>query len=697
MLCIDTHTHPHYATPTHTTTHPAQPTRNTNPHRLLSRRPHLKPTMPAAKNNKQKLKKLRSEVSNLTSAIRRSQNRSFQTMWDSVNVDIRDHLEQVDFDIRRDAIPSDERVPYLESTIPIAYRRLIYNQIVPDYEARQKEHLANDFDIDEAEADDGVHQEGVVLPDYPTLKRLLLAYCLGPNEAKSSLALLKNKASYMKYNESFKRFLVRFNTLISRCDEARSIHNDNPDNATRPLDPLDFSTKLDLLGPMLVPSLRTHYSKMYTRVSNMREMINSLKEKDDRDARDRSLACSPDEDPHAPTHTIATAAISGKPTQQLSRSYSGSSSEMVKYWNPNGSPYFPSHQNFMLGPPAPGMSSMPQPNRYNVPIVHPPGQAPVIPAALAAQWAQFLATNPDKNADPTQANHQPTPESEPVPADSLLQAKSTPDAHLSQLRNKPNEEGLNPYSDLDRAPHWSLGFDPIALAVARAKEDEEAFSPFCLWCKTDKHSCRDCPSCCARCGQAHMYSNCPVRHSDVKCRYGHKGHVDKTCIAHICGLGAPRLPGRRVLRLESTRGRKGDNSSVSFSWETKYSATPNRVSALEHRSDEVSQQISSLKKTQIAEQQIHSELHKRAMSVNRDQMEELSKLKALLSKKTASESKLVDLVNEMSTNQKTYLKMIKDNKRETSQMLNKHKQSIETLKRNRRGRSPNRDRFRRRR
>jgi hypothetical protein len=173
--------------------------------------------------------------------------------------------------------------------------------------------------------------------------------------------------------------------------------------------------------------------------------------------------------------------------------------------------------------------------------------------------------------------------------------------------------------------------------------------------------------------------------------------VDKTCIAQICGLGAPRLPGRRILCLESTRGRKGDNSSVSFSRETKYSATPNRVSALEHRSDEVSQQISSLKKTQIAEQQIHSELHKRAMSANRDQMEELSKLKALLSKKTASESKLVDLVNEMSTNQKTYLKMIKDNKRETSQMLNKHKQSIETLKRNRRGRSPNRDRFRRRR
>ena len=620
----------------------------------------------AGKWNARMIKGLEDSMNRIGSRIRRSS--TFVPTWDGMR-DIRDHFEDVDFAIRCNGTLPNEQVAYLESTLDSAYRKLISVQVVPGY-------------VREAMKSGGYSVESdVPNPDYATMKDLLLKYILPANEAEISYRMLTSDDAHMKYNENFVRFIVRFNTLVCRCDQARGTT----------LGPLTKHEKLNILGTLLLPRLRLKWSEQFSKVKTFEEMITKLKSYEDVCDRSMNASCSAGSDPHRPATSLSSATITGKPSQQIHRS--SNTNETFKYWNTNTA----SGQGFMMGDSTLGLPSSAAFNP-NVPSTD---TSSGVPTHLKNDWEAFLALRSGQDRSKAAERH--------VTAEALLKAKTSGTGDHVAFIAASNTGGVDqdrcPYEDCSVKPHWSLGFDPLPLAVVRAANDGEGFNYFCLWCRTDKHAGANCPKTCSRCGGGHRRRDCTVKHSDVTCGYGHKGHTDKTCFMQICGIENPRLPGRKIIRLDP-RNRPNPaqhHAKVSFAREAE-NTTSSHKEGKYSPSLRIARSVDELRQTQIADQQFNAKFHETALASVRMQLEKMDKLQArvedVLNKdKGQNESaSLHALMAEHAKKQEQAVSsLIKQHKRQTADLHNRIKQSKKKQNQNRgRGRSRSRSPERRR-
>lgn len=617
---------------------------------------------PVGKWNTKKLIKNLSESMNRFGSRLRGSN-TFVPTWDGVR-DIRDHFEDVDFAIRCNGTLEHEQVAYLESTLNSSYRKLISIQVLPGYIRETVK--ASGGDMEESDVPD---------PDYATMKNLLLKYILPANEAEISYKMLTSEEAHMKYNENFVRFIVRFNTLVCRCDQARG----------STLGPLTKHEKLTILGTLLLPRLRLKWSEQFLKVNTFEEMITKLKSYEDICDRSMNASCAAGSDPHRPATSLSSATITGKPSQQLHRS--SSTNETVKYWNTG-----PSGQGFMMGEATLGLPSSAAFNP-NVPSTD---TSAGVPAHLKRDWEAFLALKSGQD--------RPGPTEHHVTAEALLKAKTGgTGSHVAFIATS-NTGGVDqdrcPYEDCAVKPHWSLGFDTLPLAVAKAANDGEGFAPFCLWCRTDKHAGAHCPKVCSRCGGGHRRRDCTVRHSDVQCQYGHKGHTDKTCFMQICGIENPRLAGRKIIRLDPRQRTNPSphHAKVSFAREAKDTTlTPEAKYGPSLR---IARSVEELRQSQIADQQFNAKFHENSLASSRLQIERMEKLQArvedVLSKEKdqSGSASLHALMAEHAKKQENAVSsLIKQHKKQAADLHNRIKQSNSRLRqKQKRGRGRSRSR-----
>ena len=540
-------------------------------------------------------------IAHVSTQLRRAQRANPSPIWNPTQMDIRDHFDLLDFDIRRNGIPDDERVTHLEASLPLEYRVLIEKHIVPNW--RRDEGKAPDEEI-----------------EYSRLKQLLLLEILPPGVSTTSLRQLSDPVNAMKYDESFVRFWVRFTSALDRCTEARTLHDARVTKKALKKGKIRLAEMFETLGPLLLPKLQRRFCELKEKATSMDIMYTGLKAEYDTHSSTYGMRASAGSvDPHMPAPSLSSAAITGRPDQQYSRTIS----ELHKHWNPEGQvPFFPSGQGLMMGPPAHGLH--PQPPMYT-----PMSAVPVPDAEMAEylKWKQERATKAaasrptlplDNETQPTHLAAFRSPRTLQSPPSQPPQGTATSDLQPS------------PYRDCQVKPHWSLGFDALPLALARAASDGEAYNPFCLWCKEHGHTSRSCTKTCARCGGAHGLDSCLTHPSQARCRFGHTGHVDATCISQICGLGKPRLPGRRALRATSDR-----NTQRTQDMYTSRTAPTNRVASskvlgfedfkreFEKRANSLSMQIAQLKAANVADREL-------ASAASRQHQAEVEALKARL-------------------------------------------------------------------
>ena len=466
--------------------------------------------------------------------------------WDDEVDDVRDFIDSFTLSLENNDHEADRHLGLLLAHVPSRWRSWLQKIFMVTHTAKHNRK-----------------------PTYSEACQALITAALPYDEYLVAGAALEDANLAQRYDESFISWRVRLNEAFLRADAARLAHDDRCVHDVHKLGPLTIQDKFKCIGRSALPQLKCKFARSRAKCKSSEAMFDVL-QKEMTEIRTAGSLGSATVDPHmAPLVAMSSSSLrpvlmstlTGKPSQQLIRSRT----ETFKHWNTGSGSYFPG-----ITPVGPSESSPSLESKLHSSLEslckrledlekRPQVVPPPAPTVTENETLSRLVSDLGRLEKRLEKGN-PAPTSMEVDVSHLhrMQSNSNPQPSLAQSPSPTTRGGNIPpthHSNILIPPfkpnevHWSLGFDPGHLAVARAAADGEAFGYFCLWCRTDAHSSAACPFHCARCSSDHALSACPVNPMDITCSWGHRGHVDKSCVLQITGLGRKRIEGRPVKRL----------------------------------------------------------------------------------------------------------------------------------------------------